>query len=88
MPEEMVCVSRTICPGMEEVSPRGLRYRCESHRVVAKVAEMRALSVKPVCIFAFLVRSFIHLIFESLDLLRKEKSKQFREEPPQKGFWL
>lgn len=58
MSGEMACVSRTI---LEEVSPCSisLRCRCESHRVATKVAEMRALSVKLICIFAFFVR-FIH----------------------------
>lgn len=68
MTKEMACVSRTICPGMEEVSPCGigLRYRLESHRVATKVAEMRALSVKLICIFAF---SFVHSFILFLNLL-------------------
>lgn len=68
MSEEMACVSRTVCPGMEEVSPGGisLRYRRESHQVATKVAEITALSVKPVCIFAF---SFVHSFILFLNLL-------------------
>lgn len=68
MSEEMACVSRTVCPGMEEVSPCdiSLRYRRESHRVATKVAEMGALSVKPAYIFAF---SFVHSFILFLNLL-------------------